>query len=1004
MQRLLALLSCVSLLLLQACHEDPYLTVSPESLSFTQEGGSQTVQVSANYAWTASITGSGFKISPSSGEGAGSVTVTASASSSPDDITGSISFRSEGLTASVAIKQEAKSVIEVGSISKIPAEGGTVTVDIRYNTDFSVAIESAAQSWISFVQTKALKSGQLVFSFKANDEYEERTGNATVKDKAGKVADVTLTFKQEAKEWVDVTSVKLDRTSAEIEIGETMALEVTVEPENASDKTVTWSSDKPEVATADENGRVTGVAEGTATITAKAGNKSAACIITVTPDEENRIKAALMRIYDAMNGPQWGIQNKWDPAKDLNSWQGVRWNDETHELKLDFNDQFKLKGEFPDCFAALTPCVHFWVQNQPGLTGTLPSSFNKLTRLTSLVIESTSMARLPDLFAGLPLGFVSISSNESMTGQLPETLGSSDGLMADTKIEGIYDAELVVSGNGFTGTIPESWLRLGPRLTMYAHKLDGQIPDYFYSAHDPGYWINSYINHGEPLDDAGYRTLHPFSVKDLDIPAYWPERGLKDILTEKTIPYNEIVSKNKATVIYRWASWCTFSATLLPQLRRMHEKYHDAGLEVIAYPAWGDAEGLRTQKDYLKKNGYDRWYNFSSEDISFAEEAAIGSGSMPFVNILDNQGNIIFSCSKNVSDPSRGRFGHLAFNDMIPFLEDMFGPLEDEDDYASTDYSQDGVVTTLQTATVGKGINVVFMGDAYTDRDINSGLYERLMRESMEALFSIEPYKTFRNRFNVYAVTVVSKNGKTGDKYSTALGAVISNGTTISGSTDKCFEYALKIPGIKDTKNLLVGVLVNSIHHGGVAVMIESLQSGVAFYSSYGNEQDSFGPTLRHEAGGHGFAFLADEYFTQNAAVGQEYIAESNRLFKQYGWQANIDFTNDPKNVRWNVFLSDDRYKDDVGIFEGAANCIKGAWRPSLNSMMNQNVEYFNAPSRWAIYQQIMKRSGETPDFDKFLEYDAVNRGTAAVSAARPPMKAAANSRYGHTTPPVIVR
>ena len=42
--------------------------------------------------------------------------------------------------------------------------------------------------------------------------------------------------------------------------------------------------------------------------------------------------------------------------------------------------------------------------------------------------------------------------------------------------------------------------------------------------------------------------------------------------------------------------------------------------------------------------------------------------------------------------------------------------------------------------------------------------------------------------------------------------------------------------------------------------------------------------------------------------------------------------------------------------------------------MMNQNVEYFNAPSRWAIYQRILKLSGETPSFDKFLEYDAVNR------------------------------
>ena len=94
MKRFFAFLSCVSLLLLAGCHEDPYLTVNPSSLSFPEEGGSQTIQVSANYAWTASVSGSGFKISPASGEGVGSVTVTASAATSADEVTGSVSFQS----------------------------------------------------------------------------------------------------------------------------------------------------------------------------------------------------------------------------------------------------------------------------------------------------------------------------------------------------------------------------------------------------------------------------------------------------------------------------------------------------------------------------------------------------------------------------------------------------------------------------------------------------------------------------------------------------------------------------------------------------------------------------------------------------------------------------------------------------------------------------------------------------------------------------------------------
>ena len=51
--------------------------------------------------------------------------------------------------------------------------------------------------------------------------------------------------------------------------------------------------------------------------------------------------------------------------------------------------------------------------------------------------------------------------------------------------------------------------------------------------------------------------------------------------------------------------------------------------------------------------------------------------------------------------------------------------------------------------------------------------------------------------------------------------------------------------------------------------------------------------------------------------------------------------------------------------------------------MMNEDAEYFNAPSRWAIYQRIMKLSGEECSFEKFLEYDKVNRGAAKASAAK---------------------
>ena len=106
------------------------------------------------------------------------------------------------------------------------------------------------------------------------------------------------------------------------------------------------------------------------------------------------------------------------------------------------------------------------------------------------------------------------------------------------------------------------------------------------------------------------------------------------------------------------------------------------------------------------------------------------------------------------------------------------------------------------------------------------------------------------------------------------------------------------------------------------------------------------------------------------------------RLYDRYGWYSNIDFTADPAKVKWSAFLSDERYANETGVFEGAGGPYsEGIYRPSDDSMMNHNVEYFNAPSRWAIYKRIMELSGEEASFEKFLEYDAVNRSKKQSSA-----------------------
>lgn len=81
---------------------------------------------------------------------------------------------------------------------------------------------------------------------------------------------------------VSVTGVSLDRPSAELEVGGTLTLTAAIEPANATNQNVSWSSSDVKVATV-ENGTVTAVAAGTAVITVKTadGGKEASCTITV---------------------------------------------------------------------------------------------------------------------------------------------------------------------------------------------------------------------------------------------------------------------------------------------------------------------------------------------------------------------------------------------------------------------------------------------------------------------------------------------------------------------------------------------------------------------------------------------------------------------------------------------------------------------------------------------------------------------------------------------------
>ena len=310
------------------------------------------------------------------------------------------------------------------------------------------------------------------------------------------------------------------------------------------------------------------------------------------------------------------------------------------------------------------------------------------------------------------------------------------------------------------------------------------------------------------------------------------------------------------------------------------------------------------------------------------------------------------------------------------------------DYYISNDYSFDGTTSTLQQSTAGNGIDLIFMGDAFSDRQITDGTYADVMQKAADAFFSEEPYKSFKDHFNVYTVNVVSATEgyeHSGQALSTGHG----DGTYVYGNDTKVIEYAKNAIGEDRLDDAIIIVMMNEDAYAGTCFMYDPAPGdygrGLSIsYFPINGDTDIFNGLVLHEAGGHGFAKLADEYaYEEKGTISDEAIT-STKVNEAYGWWKNVDFTNDPAQVKWSQFLSDPRYANEgLGCYEGGLTYWSGVWRPTETSIMRYNTGGFNAPSRYAIWYRIGKLAhGEDWEggYEDFVAYDQVNRTPAAAA------------------------
>ena len=247
---------------------------------------------------------------------------------------------------------------------------------------------------------------------------------------------------------------------------------------------------------------------------------------------------------------------------------------------------------------------------------------------------------------------------------------------------------------------------------------------------------------------------------------------------------------------------------------------------------------------------------------------------------------------------------------------------------------------------------------------------------------NISSYNEAKEYFDVYAVTAVSKNNIFGYGYETAFSCELEGGgsTLITGDNHAVISYTHCVEDI-DYDNALAVVILNSDEYAGTTYFgfadtynQRMLDFAIAYCPVIESlESEYFRQVLVHEAIGHGFAKLEDEYaYEEQGRIPDSEIEKTRNLQSLYGWAQNVDFTDDAERVLWHEFLEDDRYAGEgLGVFEGACTYVKGAYRATENSMMNDNTIGFNAPSRKAIYDRIMKLGvGEDPAYEAFVEFD----------------------------------
>jgi hypothetical protein len=263
--------------------------------------------------------------------------------------------------------------------------------------------------------------------------------------------------------------------------------------------------------------------------------------------------------------------------------------------------------------------------------------------------------------------------------------------------------------------------------------------------------------------------------------------------------------------------------------------------------------------------------------------------------------------------------------------------------------------TVVDNGPPANRVDVIFVGDGYTQADLDAGSYTDHVAQYVDYMFGAsgflaDPFPRYRNFFNVHQIEVVSEeSGADHPSQSlfreTALDATyeshgIDRLLTINSSKANTFVNE-NLTGTGITADIRLAT-VNDSQYGGSGGM----------WAVYAGPNSQARDIALHELS-HSFSKTLDEYVTKSGTF-------------PGGEPSAVNATIDPEGTKWSHWLGFDDPRADylnIGVYEGAADYPLGVYRPSLDSKMRTLNRPFNAVVREKTILDVYQRVDPLDDW-----------------------------------------